>query len=292
MQRSLSRETIKYLAALAMLLDHIAVIFLREGSMWYTAFRMAGGMTAVSMCYFLAEGFEKSSNRRNYRLRMLVFALLAQAPYQLAFSQARTSISFAPLNMLFNLFLCLCLLEVMASPTEKARMPVLVLVPLLCCVCDWSFLAPAYVMIFHRLLRTRSDALSPGSQSTGSPSVGSSAPGSPSVGNRPVGNLFASTPSAASRAGHRAGIIAWGKVIGLNVLFSVLVLFDHFGPETLWWCAFLSVAGQICAFALIEFGYNGKCRASGGRMKYFHKWFFYLWYPVHLLMLWVYAIVC
>ena len=55
-----------------------------------------------------------------------------------------------------------------------------------------------------------------------------------------------------------------------------------------WWCAYLSLPGQICSFILIETGYHGR-QLQGNRR--FHKWFFYLWYPLHLLMLWVCAIV-
>ncbi|MDY3655163.1 MAG: TraX family protein, partial [Ruminococcus callidus] len=49
---------------------------------------------------------------------------------------------------------------------------------------------------------------------------------------------------------------------------------------TPWWLAFFQV-GIFLVFPLIQFGYNGK----SGSKKPFHKWFFYVFYPLHLLVL-------
>ena len=53
----MSRDTIKYIAMLTMLINHIANVFLPAG-MWYTNLCLyIGYFTAVTMCYFLVEGY-------------------------------------------------------------------------------------------------------------------------------------------------------------------------------------------------------------------------------------------
>ena len=118
MSMNISRETVKYIAAAAMLADHFAVIFLPEGTFGYVLCRMAGGMTAITMCYFLAEGFRHTACLHRYKRRLLIFALLAQVPYQLAF--AKIPMRAAPMNMLFNLYFSLCFLELTVEGSAQS----------------------------------------------------------------------------------------------------------------------------------------------------------------------------
>ena len=108
----LDRTTLKYIAVIAMILDHIGVFLLSAyapgaaaagiaavsgsgivlGGMTaggvlsalYVICRFLGRLTAPIMCFFLAEGFAKTSSRRRYVIRLLVFALISQVPYALA----------------------------------------------------------------------------------------------------------------------------------------------------------------------------------------------------------------
>lgn len=83
----MSRDTIKYIAMLTMLINHIANVFLPAG-MWYTNLCLyIGYFTAVTMCYFLVEGYGYTRSKRKYAGRLLGFAVLAQLPYQLAFPE-------------------------------------------------------------------------------------------------------------------------------------------------------------------------------------------------------------
>ena len=54
---TMSRDSIKMVAMLTMLINHIANVFLPAG-MWYTNLCLyIGYFTAVTMCYFLVEGY-------------------------------------------------------------------------------------------------------------------------------------------------------------------------------------------------------------------------------------------
>lgn len=146
-ERPLSRDAIKYIAMFTMFLNHAAV-FLPYNSIWHDVFVDIGYFTAVTMCYFLVEGYAYTRSKTRYGLRLLLFAALAQIPYTLA-TGAPGSLRFHGFNMLFTLFCCFLLLFV----GEKVRNPVLrnalrVLLVLCTVNSDWPLLAALYTWLF------------------------------------------------------------------------------------------------------------------------------------------------
>lgn len=106
-----------------------------------------GYFTAPVMCYFLVEGFYKTSSRRAYAKRLFVFALVSQVPYFLAFNREA-----AVLNMMFSLlfsFLILCVFHGEAFRRGKGQLQIAGLF-FLSVFSDWSALAPAFTLLFDR----------------------------------------------------------------------------------------------------------------------------------------------
>ena len=68
----LNRDIIKYLAVFAMLLNHIANLFLTSGTLLCEVFLDIGYFTAITMCYFLAEGYHYTRSKRKYGQRLLM----------------------------------------------------------------------------------------------------------------------------------------------------------------------------------------------------------------------------
>ena len=101
----LTRDAIKYLAIFTMLLNHIANVLLPENTILWEAFIDIGYFTAITMCYFLVEGFYYTHSRRKYGERLLIFAGISQVPYMMAFGNSQ-------LNMIFTLFICFMILVV------------------------------------------------------------------------------------------------------------------------------------------------------------------------------------
>ena len=149
----MNRNQIKYIAIIAMLLDHIAFVFsdVFKNYSWGFALcfvlRFFGRITAPVMCWFLVQGFIHTSSRKNYAIRLLIFSAVAQIPYMLV----RHDVSlFAGLNVIYTLlvsFLMLCVLE---SKLETFPKWVIVIVLIaLSMFGDWAIFAPMMVLFFY-----------------------------------------------------------------------------------------------------------------------------------------------
>ena len=140
----LNRDAIKAIAMATMLLNHIANALLSPQSPWFEPLVNIGYFTAVTMCYFLAEGYGYTRNRKAYALRLLIFAVIAQIPYQLA-------LGFFQLNMLFTLLVCFGIVHVWVSwGADKGPQKVLAVLGLFFAslFMDWAILAPVFTLMF------------------------------------------------------------------------------------------------------------------------------------------------
>ena len=143
----LNRDAIKAIAMATMLLNHIANALLSPQSPWFEPLVNIGYFTAVTMCYFLVEGYGYTHDRKAYALRLLGFALIAQIPYQLA-------LGFLLLNMLFTLLVCLGTAhvahEMATRPGERLGRNFAALLGLffVSLFMDWGTMAPLFTFIF------------------------------------------------------------------------------------------------------------------------------------------------
>ena len=85
MRKGLNRNLLKYIAIIAMVLDHVAFLFIPPFSLSYQICRFIGKLTAPIMCYFLAEGYNYTSSKVKYGTRLLIFAIISQFAFSLAF---------------------------------------------------------------------------------------------------------------------------------------------------------------------------------------------------------------
>ncbi len=70
-------DLLKIIAILTMLIDHAGVLLFPE----YDIMRTIGRISFPIFCFFIANGYRYTSNRRHYFLRILVFAFISQIPY-------------------------------------------------------------------------------------------------------------------------------------------------------------------------------------------------------------------
>ena len=131
----MNRDTCKYIAILTMVCNHIARMFLTPGNFLYESLSDIGYFAAMTMCYFLVEGYYYTRSRKNYAGRLLVFAVLSQIPYSMAFRDGQ-------LNMLFTLLLCLAVPELIERPMAEWEHRIsLVLIFATSFFCCWKLIA-------------------------------------------------------------------------------------------------------------------------------------------------------
>ena len=147
--RTISRSTLKLAAIFFMLLNHIACIFLPESSLVRDLLIGLGYFTAPVMCYLLAEGIFLTRSVLRYLIRLFLFALLSQVPYDLAFTEGAV-LTFTELNMIYTLWISLILLMVHTRPfPEPVKWVLSVLLVLATIRADWGILAPVFTLMFY-----------------------------------------------------------------------------------------------------------------------------------------------
>ena len=146
--RILNRDIIKYIAMITMLLNHISTVFMEPGTFLAELFLDIGYFTAITMCYFLVEGFHYTRSRKKYGQRLAVFALISEIPYCLAFTEQGV-IEFYGLNMIFTLLLCFWILCAMENiPAGAVRNVLIALLIFLSLFCDWAPSGALYLPFF------------------------------------------------------------------------------------------------------------------------------------------------
>lgn len=89
---SLNMNQLKTIAMVFMLIDHVAYVMIERGvgfgGDWYMIDRVMRGMGRVAFpifCFTIVEGFQRTSNAKKYLMRLFLFALISEIPFDLAF---------------------------------------------------------------------------------------------------------------------------------------------------------------------------------------------------------------
>lgn len=230
-QKSLNREQIKYFAVFAMLLNHIGNIFLSPGLL-KEIFVDIGYFTAPTMLFFLVEGYQHTHSKKAYGERLLIFALLSQLPFGLAFTEEGV-FGFTKVNMIFTLFMCFMIIRVHETARKQRSFWEFWIV----CLAfseffDWSYLAPLFTVYF---IFSEDD-----------------------------------TKRAFRYATVSYAIITFVNWIGTMPVY--LNLLRSIG----------ATSGVVLSGFCITHLYNGQKAENHSK---FSKWFFYIFYPAHLLIL-------
>ncbi len=232
----LSADVIKYIAAAAMLIDHIAWCFVDTYSVPGQIMHTIGRITAPIMCYFIACGYHYTRNVKKYLLRLGIFAVISYIPFvymetgALPFGVGEGGIWFNPMqSVIYTLFLGLCAL--IAVHSENTSKPIRWLTVGILCVLsvfgDWPFFAVIWILLFDKF---RGD--------------------------------FRKQAIAFAVSSVLLNFLVFIVIMGITVKESLFQL------------------GVLLALIPLYF-YNEEKGRRGG----FSKWFFYVFYPLHMLIL-------
>ena len=102
----MKRTWLKYLAIIAMTLDHIAIMFLSNNIGIYFIFRFLGRITFPIMCFFLSEGFKYTHDKKKYLTRLIALAFISQFFFCLFNNKTLLTYKFfTELNTIYSLVL-------------------------------------------------------------------------------------------------------------------------------------------------------------------------------------------
>lgn len=232
--RIFNRDIIKLVAMFTMLLNHITYIELFPLSpVLHEVMEDIGYFTAPVMCFFLVEGFQYTGSRKQYGLRLMLFAVISQIPYGLVAQDGS-------LNMIYTLLCSYLILIVMEQfPKTTGSTVLCALLVMATMNSDWALIAPMLTILLYR-----------------------------SAGDRKK--------------------MAWGFGI-TYIAFSLCNMIDYAEKmncniTTAVVHGALSGLGILTAAFTVLVLYNGKRIEHG---KEAAKWFFYIFYPTHLLILYL-----
>ena len=129
--RVLSGSALKLIALVTMLIDHIAVVLMKNSRIvllrtgWgtltlYTLMRKIGRISFPIYCFLLVEGFLHTRDRKKYGKNLLLFALISEIPWNL---EHTGTLHYPVQNVFFTLFLgyagLCCIEELKERPREQ-----------------------------------------------------------------------------------------------------------------------------------------------------------------------------
>ena len=152
--KGLSANALKYLAIIAMTIDHTAFVFVNPHSALWYVMRTIGRLTAPIMCYFIAEGFHYTRSRRKYLIRTAVFAVISQPFYfVMVFGRPPDKVSEFLMNMNVMYTFSVSLLMLCIADSRKLNLGKKIILIAVCFALadlgDWAYVAPAWVLVFH-----------------------------------------------------------------------------------------------------------------------------------------------
>lgn len=269
-EKGLNALILKNIAIIAMIIDHVTWAFLRPYTgnsfyilAWYEILRGIGRLTMPIMCLLLVEGFFYTRNLKKYFVRLFLFALISHVPY-VFFNFGVWGIKLFPVvefqtSVIFNLFLSLLFITIAKKQNINTFIKLFFyfLLFFMSLFCDWGSF-PIFASIIFLLFRSR-----------------------------PVWKITV----------YSICLPVWFYVhfflkMFINLLDNGIVFAFHNTHITVLsqmentWQYRLFFIGLFAAIPFIAM-YNGK---KGGTEKsrlfsFLSKWFFYIFYPVHLIVL-------
>lgn len=128
-RRGISGSTLKLIAIITMIIDHTGATIVQKMLMinadngllfgMYTVMRSIGRISFPIFCFLLVEGYLHTRNVRKYAVRLAIFAIISDIPFDLALHN--TPFNFGYQNVYFTLLIGLLTLIGFRTLKEKAE---------------------------------------------------------------------------------------------------------------------------------------------------------------------------
>ncbi len=126
MNKRLTGSALKWTALISMLIDHFTAVFYAGSRLarrplmgygTYLSLRIVGRVAFPIYCFLLVEGYCHTRNVKKYLLRLGLFGIVSEVPFDLAFNRSYVNWSYQ--NVYFTLFLGLIALWLWDLCTKK-----------------------------------------------------------------------------------------------------------------------------------------------------------------------------
>lgn len=138
--------TLKWIAMLTMIIDHTGMVLFPQ----YMILRIIGRMAFPIYCFLLVEGAVHTSDKKRYLVRLLIFALISEIPFDLICTGKIWSLSGQ--NVFFTLVIGLTAIYLLQSRLKKGYSYVLIVVLLLLAEytnMDYGGAGIIFILIFY-----------------------------------------------------------------------------------------------------------------------------------------------
>jgi hypothetical protein len=148
---SLTTNALKYIAIIAMVIDHTAVAFVPNHSVIFVIMRFFGRIAAPVMFFAAVEGYHHTRNVNKYMARLLIFAVISYIPFIYFESGGLlTNLSFSTLNVIYTIFLGIACIRVYRELKNPVIKTILILgLTLLSVPADWSITGILMIFVFE-----------------------------------------------------------------------------------------------------------------------------------------------
>ena len=139
----MSTFALKLIAIITMLIDHIGVVFVPTNTVQYLVMRSIGRLAFPIFIFLIVEGFYHTRDVKKYILRLGIFALVSEIPFDMAFNSKILEGSHQ--NVFFTVFLGLVLITLMTI-VEKKFVKQIILINLLNGLLTIGFCVLAFIL--------------------------------------------------------------------------------------------------------------------------------------------------
>lgn len=113
----MSSFVLKLIAIITMTIDHIGAIFIPNSSWLYLVSRSIGRLAFPIFAFLIVEGFFHTREVKKYMLRLGIFAIISEVPFDLAFYNSYLHMGHQ--NIFFTLFLGLLAIYLINTVEKK-----------------------------------------------------------------------------------------------------------------------------------------------------------------------------